>query len=173
MSKQRDVILKEIADLEVNLKKRLDELKQIKLEAKERVKKLASNPSKAEIQVKYLLSKIGYKFDFQKIIDGDSYYYIVDFYLPKYKLVIEVDGEYHDTPEQKQKDITREKHLVSLGYTKIIRFKNKDVFNLTEKEFSKKLKNVLERKRLTPVITKTKRLETRIRELRSLVKKYG
>lgn len=170
---RKDAILREIADLEANLSRRLENLKEIKEEAKKRAKELISKPTKAEIQVKYLLSKTGNKFEFQKIIDGDSFYYIVDFYLPKSKLIIEIDGEYHETPEQKQKDSKRERHLVSLGYTKIIRFRNKDIFNLTEKEFSKKLKVVLERNRLTPIIPKTKKLEKRIRELRILLTKYG
>ena len=144
---KRDAILREIADLEANLSRRLESLKEIKEEARKRAKELISKPTKAEIQVKYLLSKTGNKFEFQKIIDGDNFYYIVDFYLPKSKLIIEIDGEYHDTPEQKQKD--------------------------SKREFSKKLKVVLERNRLTPIIPKTKKLEKRIRELRILLTKYG
>ncbi len=64
----------------------------------------------------------GYKFRRQHPI-GD---YIADFIcLPK-KLVIEVDGGYHDTPEQQQEDQIRTSFLESKGYT-VIRFKNDEI----------------------------------------------
>ncbi len=63
-----------------------------------------------------------YKFRRQHPI-GD---YIADFIcLPK-KLVIEVDGGYHDTPEQQQDDQARTSFLESKGYT-VIRFKNDEI----------------------------------------------
>jgi len=58
--------------------------------------------------------------------------YIVDFYNHKNKLVIEIDGEYHNTEEQKIKDIEREQFLLFNGL-KIIRFKNETIIsNLSE-----------------------------------------
>jgi very-short-patch-repair endonuclease len=54
--------------------------------------------------------------------------YIVDFYNHKNKLVIEIDGEYHNTEEQKIKDIEREQFLLFNGL-KIIRFKNETIIN--------------------------------------------
>ncbi len=63
-----------------------------------------------------------YKFRRQHPI-GD---YIADFIcLPK-KLVIEVDGGYHDTPEQQQEDQIRTSFLESKGHT-VIRFKNDEI----------------------------------------------
>ncbi|NOZ09998.1 MAG: HsdR family type I site-specific deoxyribonuclease [Gammaproteobacteria bacterium] len=50
-------------------------------------------------------------------------HYIVDFYCHSEKLVIEFDGEIHGTPEQKKKDVKRDKYLISLG-NKVIRFEN-------------------------------------------------
>ena len=52
---------------------------------------------------------IGYDFHRQKPIDE----FIVDFYCPKLKLVIEIDGESHDGKIQEDK--TREEKLKSLG----------------------------------------------------------
>ncbi len=42
------------------------------------------------------------------------------------KLVIEVDGKYHDTSEQKELDEQRHNKLKGLGYT-VIRFTNEQV----------------------------------------------
>ena len=44
-------------------------------------------------------------FEFQKIIYTDSrHFFIADFYIPSKNLIIELDGGYHETSEQKQKD---------------------------------------------------------------------
>jgi very-short-patch-repair endonuclease len=52
--------------------------------------------------------------------------YIVDFYNHKNKLVIEIDGAYHDNAEQKLIDFTREEFL-KLNGLKVIRFKNESI----------------------------------------------
>jgi very-short-patch-repair endonuclease len=52
--------------------------------------------------------------------------YIVDFYNHKNKLVIEIDGGYHDNAEQKLIDFTREEFL-KLNGLKVIRFKNESI----------------------------------------------
>ena len=57
------------------------------------------------------------------------------------KLVIEVDGGYHEQPIQQQNDQTRTAFLESRGY-KVIRFMNEEVdFNV--KEVIIKIKEVL------------------------------
>ena len=66
----------------------------------------------------------GYHFRRQHPI-GD---YIADFICLKKKLVIEVDGGYHDEPRQQQDDQIRTDFLVSKGYT-VIRFKNEEIIN--------------------------------------------
>jgi very-short-patch-repair endonuclease len=53
--------------------------------------------------------------------------YIVDFYCPSEKLVIELDGRGHFTTEGYEHDLKRNKYLKSFGL-KILRFENKDVF---------------------------------------------
>lgn len=52
--------------------------------------------------------------------------YIVDFVCLKHRLVIEVDGKYHFTPEQMNADQLRTQQLQKLGY-KEIRFTNEDI----------------------------------------------
>ncbi len=54
--------------------------------------------------------------------------YIVDFYCPKEKLIVELDGEIHHKPEVQGKDQKRTDYLENLGFT-VIRFENKMVFD--------------------------------------------
>lgn len=66
-------------------------------------------------------------------------YYIVDFYCPAEKLIIELDGKQHFTTEGIANDHERDKHLAMMD-KKVLRFENKDVLNnLTE--VLKKIKN--------------------------------
>ncbi|MBP2831427.1 endonuclease domain-containing protein [Aquimarina sp. U1-2] len=55
-------------------------------------------------------------------------YYIVDFYCASEKLIIELDGEYHNRPDIMEKDEIRSNRLQELGFT-VIRFENKMVFD--------------------------------------------
>ena len=52
--------------------------------------------------------------------------YIVDFYIPKKQLVIEIDGIQHLTAEHKEKDQERDKCLEKEGLT-VLRFPNESV----------------------------------------------
>ncbi len=55
-------------------------------------------------------------------------YYIADFYCPSEKMVIELDGQHHYTPEGIEKDLERDKHL-ELMNIKVLRFENAEVLN--------------------------------------------
>ncbi len=68
--------------------------------------------------------KTGYHIRRQHIIDE----FIVDFVCLKKMLTIEVDGGYHNTPEQKEYDAARTKYLSDNGFTEI-RFTNEEVRN--------------------------------------------
>ena len=69
----------------------------------------------------------GRKFRKQTSIEN----YIVDFYCPEEKIVIELDGSVHNHPSSVEKDKLRDERLTTLGY-KVLRFENQDVFNLTD-----------------------------------------
>lgn len=58
----------------------------------------------------------------QKTIDN----FIVDFYIPKYKLVIEVDWESHFSDEWKDYDIERTQ-ILEWMWLKVIRYTNKEI----------------------------------------------
>lgn len=67
----------------------------------------------------------GLHFRRQQVILG----FIVDFYCHKYQLIVETDGDVHDS--QKEQDVEREKVLTQNGFL-IIRFTNAQVENNME-----------------------------------------
>lgn len=52
--------------------------------------------------------------------------YIVDFYCSSEKLIIELDGQNHFTPEGQARDVKRDNHLGMINF-KVVRFENKEV----------------------------------------------
>lgn len=68
--------------------------------------------------------KIGFKIRRQHIID----IFIADFVCLEKNLIIEVDGGYHNTKEQKEADELRTQILNEIGF-KVIRFTNEQVIN--------------------------------------------
>jgi len=54
--------------------------------------------------------------------------YIVDFYCPAVKLIIEIDGAHHLEEENKNQDRFRDSYLRELGL-KVLRFSNSQVKN--------------------------------------------
>jgi very-short-patch-repair endonuclease len=69
-------------------------------------------------------NQLGYKFRRQFGIGQ----YIVDFYCPKLRLVIEIDGATHCTEEEKNNDRVRQEYLENLGLT-VKRYWNIDIKN--------------------------------------------
>src|SRR3989339_547415 len=69
----------------------------------------------------------GYRFKRQFSIDS----FVVDFYCPKLKLVIEVDGNIHLKKEEIKYDDYRQNKLQALGL-KVLRFTNTEVINNLE-----------------------------------------
>ena len=64
----------------------------------------------------------GFKFRRQQGIEK----YVVDFYCPKVKLIVELDGSGHLSAKSKRHDQERDKTLEGLGYH-IIRFYNNEI----------------------------------------------
>jgi very-short-patch-repair endonuclease len=85
---------------------------------------MRKNPTKAEALLwsKLKAKKTGYKFTRQKVILG----WIVDFYCPKVRLVVEVDGKYHELELQKKKDNLRDLVMSEHGFS-ILRVTNRCV----------------------------------------------
>ena len=92
---------------------------------KPRRKDLRNNSTFAEV-ILWLSLKHG-QLDGRKFRRQESIgRYIADFYCPKEKLVVELDGQPHFTEEGKKYDAKRTKYLESLGLT-VVRFENKEV----------------------------------------------
>lgn len=81
-------------------------------------------PAPEVILWSYLRNKMlaGHRFRRQYGIDR----YVVDFYCPKAKLVIEIDGDSHFNEESQEYDRIRDDYVKSLGMH-VIRFTNRDV----------------------------------------------
>ena len=93
-------------------------------------KQLRNNLTPAEAALWNLLKNKqlnGYRFRRQVSIEN----YIVDFYCPEIRLVVELDGSVHNHPQIAENDKNRDERLTDLGYT-VLRFENKDVFELTD-----------------------------------------
>ena len=96
----------------------------------ERRKELRKNLTSAEATLwKSLQNKQldGRKFRRQHSIEN----YIVDFYCPSEKLIIELDGAIHLDFAQQNYDFERTQNLENLGF-KVLRFENKLVFESLE-----------------------------------------
>jgi very-short-patch-repair endonuclease len=105
---------------------------------KDRASVMRNNSTKGEIKFWCeLLRKrqSGYQFYRQKIL----YHYIVDFYCPKLKLVIEIDGTSHD--DKQEYDENRDRLLNSYGL-KVLHYNDIRVlsnFQLIEKNFKEQI----------------------------------
>jgi len=69
----------------------------------------------------------GFKFRRQQILNE----MIVDFFCAEKKLIIELDGPYHNDPLQRIKDHNRDQELISLGF-KVYRITNNQIFKNLE-----------------------------------------
>jgi len=92
---------------------------------KEHAKKMRNQPTEAEAMLWNALSNKnldGFKFRRQHII-GE---FIADFICLKKNLIVEVDGNIHQLPDNKKSDAERTQWLEQQGY-RVIRFTNDEV----------------------------------------------
>ena len=112
----------------------------------ERAKNMRLNPTKAEGKLWEILNRkqmLGLRFKFQHPI----IMFIADFYCHKLKLVIEVDGDIHLIPENKERDESRTKEIEK-HEIEVIRFTNDEVLTNIEyvkTEIEKKCREILNR----------------------------
>jgi very-short-patch-repair endonuclease len=67
---------------------------------------------------------LGLKFRRQQVVEG----FVVDFFCHQAKLVIEIDGSIHDTPDRKKEDEHR-RNVFALRGLEEIRFRNENVMH--------------------------------------------
>ena len=88
-------------------------------------RKLRRDPTPAERCAWSLLRNrgiLGLKFRRRHILHG----FVVDFYCPVLRLVIELDGAPHDRPAQASYDAARTAHLEAHGYV-VLRVRNREL----------------------------------------------
>ena len=107
---------------------------------KDKSKNMRREPTVAEIRLWECLraKQLGVKFRRQHVIDD----YIADFICLNEMLIIEVDGEYHDTPEQQESDSVRTAKLNTLGF-RVIRFTNDQILFQIEEVLEQIRKSIL------------------------------
>ena len=88
--------------------------------------RMRENPTYSEKKFYDYLVAHRVKFEFQKILYC-SKSYIVDFFLIDYKIIVEIDGEYHFTEEQQEKDWYRTLDIFHTYNYKTLRLTNKQV----------------------------------------------
>jgi len=76
--------------------------------------------------------QLGYRFLRQYSVD----HFVIDFYCPELKLAVEIDGDVHEFPEQKDYDNARQKYLEKFGI-EFVRIKNEEFLGNPDKAFSK------------------------------------
>ena len=96
------------------------------LDARQRLR--CQMPTPEQILWHYLKrEQLGVKFRRQHGIGR----YIVDFYCPEKRLVIEVDGDSHFSPDSRNYDHSRDEYLMILGIS-VLRFTNLQVMQQTQ-----------------------------------------
>jgi len=110
-----------------------------KKELKPRRKELRNNSTQAEIILLQSLKKSqlkGRKFRRQQSIEN----YVVDFYCPEEKLVVELDGQVHFEDEEKKYDEERTRFMEALGIS-VIRTENQNVLYSIESVLKRIVEN--------------------------------
>jgi very-short-patch-repair endonuclease len=101
-------------------------------------KRRLKNPTAAESEFERIINSLydGYfvgKFEREWAICGK---WILDFYFPRYRFAVEIDGSFHNSARQKQKDQEKAAACQKLEIT-LLRFSNQEIFgdrkNLLEK----------------------------------------
>ncbi len=89
----------------------------------------------AEAHVITLLESLGVEYVFEKGVLRRKSFYLVDFYFPRpRKLCLEIDGGYHNTPEQKAKDRIRDRFITRSRKMRVTRLTNEQAFALNAEQ---------------------------------------
>jgi very-short-patch-repair endonuclease/uncharacterized protein (DUF3820 family) len=118
--------------------------------AKRTQQKLVEKHTFEEAHVLRLLKEARLQVNFQEILYIGTSFIIVDFLLPKRKIILELDGGQHFTPEKLKTDLERDRALAAQGY-KVIRVTNSHAYGLSKAGLlellkQKKIGNLLTRK---------------------------
>jgi very-short-patch-repair endonuclease len=103
---------------------------------------LRANPTHSEVVFKSKIQGLSLgKVMFQKGFISKGLHCIVDFYLPDYKLVIEIDGAYHNNDKQIEKDKHRDIYLTKTRHFNLIRMTNEQACSMGREDIMKMVKS--------------------------------
>ncbi len=105
------------------------------------VDKHKNNPTPAESLMEAKLRMNGFKFQREYAILTEKSFFTADFYIPVHGLIIEIDGFYHCSKTQIEKDTIKDIVYKSFGYN-VLRIKNNEV-EFFDTNFIKKYKRKL------------------------------
>ena len=172
MSSKKEILTKELNEAKERLlllKKSLEEYDNLAIKRKE---ELIQKSTIAEKIIKHKLKELDIKFEFQKIIKNNKYFRIVDFYIPEYNLILEIDGDYHLDKKQKESDEKRTYYLTLLGYNKILRIDNIKAKNISNNDLLILIKSVKPLKvNKSSIVQKILKYKQRINQLENLIAK--
>lgn len=94
--------------------------------AEYRRKDLFSLRSTAEKAANNIITRLGYKTVLQRSFFTGRKTYFADIYIPSLNTVVEIDGGYHMTSEQRRLDKNRTASLRRLGVKHILRLTNRE-----------------------------------------------
>ena len=119
-----------------------------KIKAYKYQKELKEKPTLSEVKFKDILDEMDIIYDFQKKIFTQDSFFIVDFYLRKSRIVIEIDGGYHD--KRFEHDKKRDEGLLGSGKGKVkfvIHFTNDFADNKNNRDLIKnEIQNLIDKK---------------------------
>ena len=90
------------------------------------VREHKENATPAELLMMQKLRFRGIRFEFNYPVLTEKSFFTADFFLPKYGLIIELDGGIHSLEENQKKDIIKDIVYESLGYH-VLRMWNSEV----------------------------------------------
>jgi len=107
--------------------------------AKRRQLRRDQTPTEALVW-RYLRNRQMLKFKFRRQYSVDKF--VLDFYSPQLRLAIEIDGDVHELPEQKEYDIDRQNYIEKFAI-KFLRIKNEELLGNPNKAFDRIEKEII------------------------------
>lgn len=95
--------------------------------AREKQLERLSRPTEGENALAAILTRLAVGYEREKIVQNGDNFILLDFFLGKWKLVLEVDGSAHDS--QRQYDHERSIWLAKTKGWNVMRSSNREVFN--------------------------------------------
>lgn len=102
--------------------------KRLMLKRRQRLKRMQTFPEKAfkeslqEMEIIHRVQYLIYLWQFNKS-------YVLDFFLPEHNVAVEIDGDSHDDPIQKEYDRVRDERLLNVLGIQTVRFQNEEIHN--------------------------------------------